>query len=84
MLKSCCSVPGPAETTHAPASGPAAGLSSLPEGVLFEQVCADVSSIQISDFTTRPDVLQTEDPCPRDVSVFFGLDHDDETGVHWN
>lgn len=58
--------------------------SSLPEGVLFKQVCTDVSSVEISDFTSRPDVLQTENPCPRDVGVLFGLDHDDETGVYWH
>lgn len=58
--------------------------SSLPEGVLFKQVCTDVSSVQVSDFTSRPDVLQTEDPCPGDVGIRFGLDHADETSVYWD
>ena len=59
---------------------------SLPEDVLFEQVRTDVSPVQISDFTSWPDLLQTEDSCARDVGVLFGLDHDDETGVyrHWD
>lgn len=60
------------------------GPSSLPEGVLLKQVRTDVASIQISDFTARPDVLQAEDPCPGDVGVLFGLDHDDEAGVYWD
>ena len=57
-------------------------VSGLPEDVLFKQVCTDVSSIQISDFTSRPDLLQTEDPCTRDVGILFGLDYDDETSVY--
>ncbi|KAG7241942.1 hypothetical protein INR49_024689 [Caranx melampygus] len=41
-----------------------------------------MSSEEISDFTSRPDLLQTEDTCTRDVGVLFGLDHDDETGAY--
>ncbi|TNN46994.1 hypothetical protein EYF80_042797 [Liparis tanakae] len=36
-------------------------------------------STTISDFTSWPDLLQTEDPCTGDVGILFGLDHDDET-----
>lgn len=39
-------------------------------------------SAQISDFTARPDLLQTEDPGPRNVGILFGLDHNDEAGVY--
>lgn len=56
----------------------------LSEDVLFKQVCADVSSIQISDFTSWPDLLETEDPRTRDVGILFSLDHDDQTGVYRN
>lgn len=59
-------------------------VSSLPEDVLFKQVCTYVSSIQISDFTSRPYLLQTEDSCTRDVGILLGLDHDDKTGVYRN
>lgn len=55
---------------------------SLPEDILFEQIGTDVSSIQISDFTSWPDLLQTEDACTRDVGILFGLYADDETGVY--
>lgn len=57
-------------------------IYGLSEDVLFKQVCTDVSSIQISDFTSWPDLLQTEDPCTRDIGILFGLDHDNETGVY--
>lgn len=53
----------------------------LSEHTLFKEVCADVSSIQISHFTFWPDLLQTQDPCTGDVGVLLGLDHNNETGV---
>lgn len=54
----------------------------LSKDTLFKQICTDVSSIQISDFTPGPDLLQTEHSCSGDVGVLFGLDHDNETGVY--
>lgn len=56
----------------------------LSEDILLKQISTYVSSIQVSDFTPWPNLLQTEDPSTRDVGIFFGLDHDDETGVYRN
>lgn len=53
----------------------------LPEDVLFEQIGTDVSSIQVADLTPWPDLGQTENSSSRDVGVFSGLDHDDQTSV---
>lgn len=57
---------------------------SLPEYILFKQVCTDVSSSQISDFTAWPDLLQTQDSCSGHICILFGLDDNDETGIYRN
>lgn len=54
----------------------------LPEDILLKQIGAYVSSVKISDLTSRPDLLQTQDSCARDVGILFGLDHNDEAGVY--
>lgn len=54
----------------------------LPEEPLLEEVGTDVASIQVSDLTARPDLLQAPNACPWDVRVFLGLDHNDEAWIH--
>ena len=56
--------------------------SGLPEVVLFEQIGADMASFKVSHFTSRPDLLQTEDSGARYVSILLSLNHNDKTGIY--
>ena len=56
--------------------------SGLPEMVLFEQIRANMSSFKVSDFTSRPDLLQTQNSGTRYVGILFSLNHNNKTGIY--
>lgn len=59
-----------------------ANLGHLPKKSLLEEISADVATVEIANFTARPDLLQTPHTSTGDVCILLGQHDDYQTGVH--